>query len=103
MKCEICSVSLGYSRVGYKAHMQRFHALESQASHIIEGPKPLPINLTGRTKKQIVSDMEASALAAFIVVKTDGTHIDSCRCVDCINAKIAQLAKLSETLATVLA
>lgn len=56
--CEICSEKLAGSKEGYKAHMKRFHALKSNAGHIVEPSRIVPMRLTTRTKAQIVHDME---------------------------------------------
>ncbi len=60
--------------------------------------KLVPLNTTGRSKAQIVADMESGTLSPYIVSDslTSVQHNEQCKCLVCFNSYLDKVLKDSE-------
>jgi hypothetical protein len=93
--CALCGRIVFKTFHEYEIHRLDFHGIRAQAR---------PLNVTGRSKEQIVREAEASWLRPYIVptgreaiTHFDNTeHLDACRCNACFQRALDKLVIESE-------
>lgn len=88
VRCLMCGEQMFSDAESYAKHVEAKHSLGS-------GIKIVPINTTGRTKAEIVADVE-HRLRDFIMTPEEmktprRVHPDECRCVECFNAQLDRI------------
>ncbi len=56
----------------------------------------LPVNVSGRTKSQIVEEMENTVLSSYVLDYNDISHPEFCRCNKCFQARLDMVVALGE-------
>lgn len=57
-----------------------------------------PANTSGRSKTQIVFDMETSILSPYIMDYNTEAHLESCRCNKCFQARLDSIVGMGEVV-----
>ena len=88
--CVHCGI--GFSKWGdYNEHLQEAHKMTSYGTVLIK-----PVNVSGRSKAQIVKEAEASWLAPLIITTSnEQEHLNSCKCNVCFQKALDRLVEAS--------
>jgi DNA-directed RNA polymerase subunit RPC12/RpoP len=60
--------------------------------------KIMPVNTSGRTKAEIVSNAESTWLRSFIIESNNHDHLEACRCPECFSKYLDKVVKFSDDI-----